>query len=90
MSGGLACFLTMSLLVCAPSAADGPDALLKQIMEMPWKGSGAQALEIFKKAEAEELKDPNLWFKLGMALYDGRSYRPSFACFRRITDKGSA
>jgi len=79
-----ACVMFLSLF----SAGRGKESLSKRVHDLPWTGSGDRAPTLFKEAQASNLKDSNTWFKLGMALYDGRSYRSAMACFRRITDPG--
>jgi tetratricopeptide (TPR) repeat protein len=76
------------LFLALPPAARGAESLTKRVHDLPWTGSGVRGLALFKEAQASNLKDSNTWFKLGMVLYDGRSYRPAMACFRRITDLG--
>lgn len=86
----LASLVSACLFATIPSAMAGPDEtqLQRRVFEMPWTGTAALALDLFKQAETRDIKDPSTWFKLGMALYDGRSYRSSIACFRRITAAG--
>jgi tetratricopeptide (TPR) repeat protein len=72
------------LLLAAASMAQTED-LTVLIDKMPWTGSGKLALELFKKAEQTGLADLAQWFKLGLALYDVRSYHPALGSFRHIT-----
>lgn len=83
-----ACLTAVGLCLSLLSAGGGAESLSKRVHDLPWTGSGVRALTLFKEAEVSGIKDSNTWFKLGMALYDARSYRPAIACFRRITDQG--
>ena len=53
------------------------------IDELPWTGTGEQALAMFKKAREITLSDVDAWFKLGLTLYDGRFYPESLEAFRQ-------
>jgi tetratricopeptide (TPR) repeat protein len=78
-------FPVVSFLVLAAILAAQTDNLSKLINQMSWTGSEKLALELFKNAEQTGLADIDLWFKLGLALYDGQSYHPALGSFRHIT-----
>jgi len=77
-------FPALSLFLLAAILTAQTENLPQLIDQMPWTGSGRLALELFKKAEQTGLTDIDLWFKLGLALYDGQSYNPALGSFRRI------
>lgn len=56
--------------------------IVERVREIPWTGSGEQALEIFAKAVEADLRDSNSWLKLGLALYDGEHYTEALEAFR--------
>ena len=57
------------------------EELAEAVLELDWTEAGEAALEIYKRPEAAEIKNARVWFKLGMLLYDGRSYAESFSAF---------
>ena len=73
------------LLLLAAIVTAQIENLPQLINQMPWTGSGKLALELFKKAEQTGLADIDLWFKLGLALFDAQSYHPALGSFRHIT-----
>ena len=77
-------FRVTSILLFSALLTAQTENLPQLIEQMPWTGSGKLALELFKKAEQTGLADIDLWFKLGLALYDGQSYNPALGSFRRI------
>ncbi len=85
MTKGSAFLLAALVLSSVPAWGVQAGELQRQVFELPWTGAGGRALELYKRTETTSLQDPNLWFKLGMVLYDARSYRTAMACFRRIT-----
>jgi beta-lactamase regulating signal transducer with metallopeptidase domain/tetratricopeptide (TPR) repeat protein len=51
--------------------------------QLPWSGAGEKALEFFKQAKRIQA-DVEVWFKLGLNLYDGGYYPEALESFRRI------
>jgi len=49
--------------------------LTAKISQMPWTGAGNEALEVYRQAREMKIPDALFWFKLGLALYDGRYYQ---------------
>ncbi|MBN2132241.1 MAG: hypothetical protein JW741_22260 [Sedimentisphaerales bacterium] len=70
----------LPLVVPPPSAHD--QELARTMQELPWVGAGEKALEVFEKAQQAQMSDAGRWFKLGMALYDGKYYEQALTAFR--------
>jgi hypothetical protein len=64
------------------SAAETEEA----IEALDWTGTGAAALEYFKRPETAAITTPHVWFKLGLLLFDGGAYPESLAAFRKCRD----
>ena len=75
----------LGVLFLASTLAAQTENLAQSINDLPWTNAGMLALELFKKAEQTGMADARLWFKLGMVLYDGKSYNPALGSFRHIT-----
>lgn len=58
-------------------------ALIPKILEMPWTGAGDAALPLYEQAVKLEVKDPAIFFKLAMMIYDGRHYETALEAFAR-------
>jgi len=58
------------------------------IDELPWTGAGEKALAAFKMAKEENHPDAGGWFKLGLALYDGKYYQEAIEAFERVQTQG--
>ncbi|MFB0565960.1 MAG: M1 family aminopeptidase [Candidatus Aminicenantaceae bacterium] len=56
------------------------------ISKLSWVGAGVDALDCFKRAKILKLEDRNLWFKLGMTLFDGGYYEEGFEAFKNATE----
>jgi tetratricopeptide (TPR) repeat protein len=68
-------------LVVPPPKSDSK--VLGQALQLPWSGAGEKALELFKQAKQFQA-DVEVWFKLGLNLYDGGYYPEALESFRRI------
>jgi len=64
-------------------------ALIQSIGNLPWTGSGSQALEVFEQVKSLETKAPDAWFQLAMKLFDGKYYEPALTMFRRAYEQES-
>jgi hypothetical protein len=51
------------------------------IEQLPWTGAGDSALTAYELAKEAGLGPPALWFKLGLALYDGAHYEEAAKAF---------
>jgi tetratricopeptide (TPR) repeat protein len=71
----------LPLVVPPPSPEE--QELARALQDLPWVGAGKEALEIFEKAQANEMSDSGRWFKLGMALYDGSYYEQALTAFEK-------
>ncbi len=50
---------------------------------MPYTGAGEKSLDIFKKVRDISVSDAGVWFKLGLALYDGKYYEEGLYAFKQ-------
>ena len=79
----------LALIVPPPS---GDSKILGEILQLPWSGAGDKALELYKKAKQLEAES-EVWYKLGLNLYDGKHYTDALEAFRSIItspDKAAA
>jgi tetratricopeptide (TPR) repeat protein len=74
-----------ALAMLAEPLALLPEEIPEKIRELPWRGSGKEALRIFRLPEAQKIDDADLLLKLGMTLFDGAYYTDSLEAFTRIT-----
>jgi len=72
----------LALIVPPPFAIE--QQLSKEVRELPWTGAGQQALNIFERTEEAGLSNSRDWFKLGLALYDGKYYAESLKAFHSV------
>lgn len=71
------------LAVVKETAPKTGSELADALENLEWTGTGEEALAIFKRPEATEIKDAHAWFKLGLLLFDGRHYPESFDAFKK-------
>jgi len=71
----------LPLVVPPPAAHD--QELAKAMRDLPWVGAGEKALETFEKARQARMSGAGGWFKLGMALYDGKYYEQALTAFKK-------
>jgi tetratricopeptide (TPR) repeat protein len=71
-----------------PEAAD--KLLLRQISELPWRGSAQDAPALFRRALERSMQEANLWGKLGMALFDGGYCEEALRAFGKCADLAKA
>jgi len=69
----------LALIIPPPSVTE--QQLSKEIRKLPVTGAGRQALDIFEKTKEVGLSNLDDWFKLGLALYDGKYYAESLKAF---------
>jgi hypothetical protein len=60
--------------------------LTKAIEELPWSGAGRKAAAVFNKARELKPTSEDIWFKLGLMLYDGEYYQQALEAFRRTAE----
>ena len=72
-----------ALPLVVPPPSPEQQELAKAMGELPWVGAGKKALEVFEKAQASKMSDAGRWFKLGMALYDGKYYDQALTAFEK-------
>lgn len=72
-----------------PSACDksrfewAPDVAF-EIFDLPWTGAGERARELFARADNLPSECYRVWFKLGLALYDGGHYDEAMVALGRV------
>lgn len=59
--------------------------IARKIKSLPVTGSGKKALDLYAEAKECNLIDNSVWFRLGMALYDGKYYSEALDVFSRIS-----
>jgi hypothetical protein len=74
------------LAVIKESPAKSGAELTEAVENLDWTGTGEEALAIFQRPEAAEIKDAQAWFKLGLLLFDGRHYPESFEAFKKCAE----
>ena len=65
------------------------DQLKKDINSLDVVGEGDKALQIFKKTQNVNMEDADLFFRLGMALFDGNHYEESLQAFQKCAELDS-
>jgi len=72
--------------VIEPSLASTKLEVAQMIQKLPWTGSGAFAVEAFKKACEFGLTNSDPWGKLGLTLYDGEYYEEALVAFQKVVE----
>ncbi len=78
----------LALIVPPPGPAPPPTRiadLKDELRRMSLTGVGDEAAGLFIAARQLELDEPDLWARLGHALYDGEHYAESLEAFRRTS-----
>lgn len=60
--------------------------IAKLIARLPLTGVGVEALALFFEAEDQPPEDTQSWYKLGLALYDGKNYPEAQKAFQHVID----
>jgi RNA polymerase sigma-70 factor (ECF subfamily) len=55
-----------------------------EIADLPWTGAGERAHDLFVRADDLPRECFRVWFKLGLALYDGGHYDEALVAFGRV------
>ncbi len=58
-------------------------ALASKVLELPWAGAGKEAAALYGPVVKLKVEDPDILFKLGLLLYDGRYYEQALEICRR-------
>jgi tetratricopeptide (TPR) repeat protein len=74
------------LAMAAPVPGTAEGGLREAIRKLSWTGAGSKALEVFREARDGDLREAELWAKLGLALYDGKYYAEALEAFRRTAE----
>ncbi|MEN6333279.1 MAG: M1 family aminopeptidase [Phycisphaerales bacterium] len=73
-----------SLPMIVPPPSPHAREISAAVNELPWSGAGEKALAVFKKVKESDYPDMGAWFKLGLALYDGKYYQEAMEAFARV------
>jgi tetratricopeptide (TPR) repeat protein len=65
-----------------PPLDPGETAVAREISKLPWVRSGDMAKQLYERACNIGLKSEGLWYKLDLALYDGRFYDEALKALR--------
>jgi hypothetical protein len=58
-------------------------AVASRVVELPWAGAGNEAAALYDAVLKLKVEDPDILFKLGLQLYDGRYYEQALELCRR-------
>jgi tetratricopeptide (TPR) repeat protein len=75
------------LAMVVPAASRVSLDVATRVQALPWTGAGKQALDVFEAARKEDLPSGDLWSKLGLVLYDGKSYSEALEAFRQAAER---
>lgn len=75
----------LPLLESCPSMTT--EEIKKAVKALPWNGDGRDAVPLALAAEANNFEDRELWFKLGIALVDGRENLLADKAFKKVIDR---
>jgi hypothetical protein len=66
-----------------------PAELPDRVRKLPYNGSWEEGLKLYKISVENEVPDYNIWFKLGMVVFEGGYLDEALDCFRRLLDLDS-
>lgn len=72
-------------MIVPPPEMTAPE-LTRAIEGLPWTGAGKKAAAVFSKAQELKPTGENIWFKLGLMLYDGEYYQQALEAFQRTAE----
>jgi tetratricopeptide (TPR) repeat protein len=61
-----------------------PKELPRKVRNLPYNGAWNEGIELYKLALDSDVQDYQIWFKLGMVIFEGGYLDESFTCFERI------
>jgi tetratricopeptide (TPR) repeat protein len=61
-----------------------PEELPDKVRNLPYNGSWDKGMDLFKVALDADVQDYQIWFKLGMVVFEGGYFEESFICFDKI------
>ncbi len=65
---------------------EGQKSLLRQVSELPWRGSAESARVLLQRAFELSLRQADLWGKLGMVVFDGGYFEDALSAFERCSN----
>jgi len=74
----------LPMLSRVPEAAER--SLLRQVSELPWRRSADDAMVLLRRAMELDLRQPDIWARLGMAVFDGGHFEDALSAFKRCGD----
>lgn len=60
------------------------EELSDRVKELSYSGSWNQGIELYKKALVLDCPDYEIWFKLGMIVFEGGYFEEAFNCFEKM------
>lgn len=69
-----------------PIPMDAAELRSAVLFDLPATGAGDRALRLFEIARAQTSGDRNVWFRLGLALFDGGDYPQAYQSFAALAE----
>ena len=63
-----------------------PKELPAKVRKLPYNGSWEQGMELYRTALEADVQDFQIWFKLGMVVFEGGYLDESFTCFEKMLE----
>ncbi|MCX6560424.1 MAG: hypothetical protein NTZ26_07900 [Candidatus Aminicenantes bacterium] len=69
-----------------PIPMDAEELQSAVLFELPSTGAGEKALRLYEIARAQKIPDRNVWFRLGLVLFDGGYWPEAFQSFSTLAE----
>ncbi|MFW6137149.1 MAG: M1 family aminopeptidase [Candidatus Aminicenantaceae bacterium] len=66
--------------------AEPLEGLPEKTKDLPYQGAWNKGLELYGDALEADCRDHEIWFKLGMVIFEGGYFEEAFSCFQKILD----
>ncbi|MFC2160426.1 M1 family aminopeptidase [Acidobacteriota bacterium] len=66
-----------------------PKELPSKVRNLSYNGNWDEGIDLYKLAIESDAQDYQIWFKLGMVIFEGGYLDESFTCFERILDQNA-
>ncbi len=63
-----------------------PKELPSKVRNLPYNGKWDEGMELYKMALESDVQDYQIWFKLGMVIFEGGYLDESFICFEKLIE----